>query len=519
MQNAKCKHPVVCSIGVKAAAAFTPLLRTWVLFAFSILHFALASASCAKAPPQPASAPRIDPAQQLRTEITAATALPGVRRASWGIAVQSLSTGERLFELNPRLLLVPASAAKLVAVATAVDAVGWDYRFVTTLRAAGPVSDGVLHGDLLVVGSGDPALGGRGGDEISTWVAGLTDAGIHRIDGRIVGVDDAFEEPRPGFGWSWDDLGYATGAIFGALNLGENRMPVVVTPGPTAGAPTSIGVDADTPPDAVVNRSVTGPAGSDQLLWPEMRPSDERLTIAGSIPVGTRPVELTVAVGNPTTRLVRALRMRLAAANVEVTGEAVDADDLDKPVDADGASVIYTYRSHPLSEIARAMLKNSINLYGEAVQRLNAAGPRPYTNDQALDGMRQRLVRWGVPADGVQLVDGSGLSRRDVLSADALLVVLARMHDPASTSPWMTALPVAGVDGTLAARMKGTPAENNLRAKTGTMSNVRALAGYVNGADGQPMAFAIIVDNFEGTAVQAQAAVDTIAVRLAEFGR
>ena len=178
--------------------------------------------------------------------------MPGVQRATWGIVVQSLATRERLFELNPRSLLVPASAAKLVAVATAVDAVGWDYRFETTLRATGPVSDGVLHGDLLVVGAGDPALGGRAGDDLSTWVTGLTSAGVHRVDGRIVGVDDAFEEPRPGFGWSWDDLGYATGAIFGALNLAENRMPVVVTPGTAAGAPTSVGVDADTPTDAVI---------------------------------------------------------------------------------------------------------------------------------------------------------------------------------------------------------------------------------------------------------------------------
>jgi D-alanyl-D-alanine carboxypeptidase/D-alanyl-D-alanine-endopeptidase (penicillin-binding protein 4) len=445
--------------------------------------------------------------------------MPGVQRATWGIVVQSLATRERLFELNPRSLLVPASAAKLVAVATAVDAVGWDYRFVTTLRATGPVSDGVLHGDLLVVGAGDPALGGRAGDELSTWVTGLTSAGVHRVDGRIVGVDDAFEEPRPGFGWSWDDLGYATGAIFGALNLAENRMPVVVTPGVAAGAPTSVGVDADTPTDAVINRSVTGAAGSDQLLWPEMRPGDEYLTIAGSIPVGASPAELSVAVGNPTTRVVRALKRRLVAAGVEVGGDAVDGDDLATAVNVEDAQVLYTYRSHPLSAIATAMLKDSINLYGEAVERLNAAGPRPFTNDQALEGMRRRLLAWGVPADGVQLVDGSGLSRRDVLSAETLLVVLERMYDPTLASPWMAALPVAGVDGTLAGRLKGTPAEGNVRAKTGTMSNVRALAGYVKGRDGVPMAFAIILDNFEGAPAQAVAAIDAIAVRLAAYAR
>ena len=154
-----------------------------------------------------------------------------------------------------------------------------------------------------------------------------------------------------------------------------------------------------------------------------------------------------------------------------------------------------------------------------AVERMNASGPLPHTNDQALDGMKQRLLSWGVPADGFQLVDGSGLSRRDVLAAETLLAILVRMYDPAGATPWMTGLPIAGIDGTLAARMKGTPGENNVRAKTGTMSNVRSLAGYVRTRDGETLAFAAMVNNFEGTGAQANAALDAIAVRLASFSR
>jgi D-alanyl-D-alanine carboxypeptidase/D-alanyl-D-alanine-endopeptidase (penicillin-binding protein 4) len=134
-----------------------------------------------------------------------------------------------------------------------------DYQFQTTLRALGPVSDGVLKGDLLIVGSGDPAIAGRAGDDLSTWVAALKTAGIRRIDGRIIGIDDAFEEPRPGFAWSWDDLGYATGALFGALNLAENRLTVTVAPGPTAGSPTTVSVAPEAQDVPLVNRSVTGP--------------------------------------------------------------------------------------------------------------------------------------------------------------------------------------------------------------------------------------------------------------------
>ena len=467
----------------------------------------------------------------------AAVTAPGVQRATWGIVVQSLARNERLFELNARLLMVPASVAKVVSVATAVDAVGWDYRFQTTLRAGGPVSDGVLQGDLLIVGSGDPAIAGRAGDDLSTWVAALKASGVRRVDGRIVGIDDAFEEPRPGFAWSWDDLGYPAGAIFGALNLAENRLTVTVTPGAAAGSPTTISVEPEAQDAPLVNRSVTGAAGSQPLLWPEIRPGETRLTIAGSIPAGARPATLAVAAGNPTVWFARVLRRRLIDAGIDVTGAAVDGDDIDVDVGAgvpvrqssqsdvgsrpipDAGAILYTYRSHPLSEIVQPLLKESINLYGEAVQRLNASGPLPRTNDQALDGMKQRLLMWGVPAEGFQLVDGSGLSRRDVLAPDTLLTILVRLYDESGLTPWMTGLPVAGRDGTLEARMKGTPAENNVRAKTGTMSNVRSLAGYVRTRDGEPLAFAIMVNNFEGTPAQALAAIDAIAVRLASFTR
>jgi D-alanyl-D-alanine carboxypeptidase/D-alanyl-D-alanine-endopeptidase (penicillin-binding protein 4) len=124
-----------------------------------------------------------------------------------------------------------------------------------------------------------------------------------------------------------------------------------------------------------------------------------------------------------------------------------------------------------------------------------------------------------VPRDAWQIIDGSGLSRRNALAAEVLVAVLRRMYDRSGMSPWMTGLPVAGRDGTLDGRMKGTPAADNVRAKTGTMSNIRTLAGYVRTRDGETLAFAILVDNFEGSGASATEAVDRIAVRLATFSR
>ena len=475
--------------------------------------------ACAKTAPLPPSAPPVDLLQQLRTDIGAAVQMPGVQRGAWGIVVHSLERDERLFELNPRALLVPASVSKLVSVATAAEAVGWHHRFETTLRATGPVADGTLRGDLLVVGSGDPSIGGRGGDDLTPFVDGLRALAIRRIDGRVIGDDDGIEEPRPQLAWAWDDLGYATGAIFGALNFGENRMLVTVSPAASEHGPTALAVEPHAAYRPLANRTVTGAPGSMPLVWPEQRPGEMFLTIAGSVPAGAMPVRLTVSTGNPTFWFASVLRNRLLEEGIDVSGEAFDVDDVMLPADRAAATILYTYNSPTLAEIAQPLLKDSINLYGEALLRLNVTPGSFPTNDAALAGLQMRLGSWGVPADGQQLVDGSGLSRRNVISPETLLTVLRRMSIAGAASPFVAGLPIAGTDGSLAGRMTGTAAQNNVRAKTGTMSNVRSLTGYVTTRDGEPLAFVIMVNNFEGPGTAALQAIDTIAVKLAEFSR
>ena len=463
--------------------------------------------------------PSLDPLQQLKQDITAATAEPGVQRAAWGIVVHSLDRNERVFEMNPRTLLVPASTAKLVSLASAVDAAGWDYRYETVVRASAPIVDGTIQGDLLIVGSGDPSIGGRAGEQLGAWIDALKAQGLRRIDGRVIGDDDAVDEPRPQLAWAWDDLGYTTGALFGALNLAENRMEITVNPGPALDYQPTFSMEPAAWSRPLRNRTVTGPAQSPLLLWPEQRPGEPFLTIAGSIPIGAPPARLQISVGNPTAWFAGVFRAALISGGIEVTGEAYDVDDVAQRPEWARADVLYTHRSATLAEIAQPMLKNSINLYGEAVLRLNAAKSVFPTNDAALEGLRVRMRAWGIPDDAWQIIDGSGLSRRNAIAPEALVAILQRMYDPSGTSPWMTALPVAGRDGSLAGRMAGTPAEGNVRAKTGTMSNIRTLAGYVRTRDGEHLAFAIMADNFEGSGAAATDAIDRIAVRLATFSR
>jgi serine-type D-Ala-D-Ala carboxypeptidase/endopeptidase (penicillin-binding protein 4) len=484
-------------------------------FAFCILNFS----ACAK-PRASAIVPLPpNPVRQLRTDIESAILAPGLYRATWGIAVHSLARNERLFELDPHALLVPASTMKLISLAAAAEAVGWDYTFETQVLATGPIVGGVLQGDLVIVGSGDPSVAGRPGDaDLSAWTAALRDRGISRIEGRIVGDDDAADEPRPGFIWSWDDLGYPYGALPGALNFAENVLEITVTPGALEGQPTTLTVPPDSQGPSVVNRSVTGPARSRQMLSPEWRPGERHLTIAGTIAADAKPTRLAVAAGNPTEWYARMVRARLIAAGIGVSGPAVDGDDAGG-FDRTSAAAIHTHRSPPLSGIAKPLLQESINVYAEAVLRLATGPSGPRSTDQALDAVRARLESWDIPREAIQIVDGSGLSRRDVIAPDALVAILRRMWDETGASPWMQAVAVAGRSGTLEARMKRTPAEGNLVGKTGSMSNVRTLAGYVRTADGEPLAFAIMVNNFEGPSSAATEAIDRVAVRLATFSR
>src|SRR6185369_322160 len=193
--------------------------------------------------------------ERLGQALLAETTGPNVRRAVWGVIVHSLDRDERLFELNPQTLLVPASTAKILSALSAADAVGWDYRFETNVYAAGPIVDGVLSGDLIVVGSGDPTPEGRAGDSLQTWVEALKATGLKRIEGRIIGDDDAIDEPRPGAAWSWEDLGYTSGALFGALNATENKMTLTIAPGPRDGQPATLSVEDFAQDRALLNRA------------------------------------------------------------------------------------------------------------------------------------------------------------------------------------------------------------------------------------------------------------------------
>ena len=321
--------------------------------------------------------------EQLQQELTAITMMPGVERAVWGVVVHSLDRGERLFELNPRTLLVPASTAKLLTVATAIDAAGWNYRFETTLQTSGRVVDGVLHGDLVVAGSGDPSIGGRGGDDFTAWIEALKMLGVGEIDGRIIGDDDFLEEPRPQFGWAWDDLA-TSGALYGALNFEENRMAVTVTAGLNAGEAATLGVEPVAAERPLLNRVLTGDRGSAQRVWAEQRPGEILLAHRDQlldIDAGLELLELRdlIPIAAAIERWSRS--GAIAGAVRSVTGRAGSPQRLTASgVSSDDGRLVAGRPAAASSSRCRPWLSSLMSLIGPPPSRLTPAAARPWSS-------------------------------------------------------------------------------------------------------------------------------------------
>lgn len=463
----------------------------------------------------------------LQNDLDTILAAPALGQSYWGVVAKSLATGDTLYALHANRLLMPASAMKIVTVAVAGEELGWNYTYETRLVAAGTIAGGVLSGDLVVIGSGDPSINGRGGLAarlFADWAEQIKAAGVRTIDGRIIGDGHAFDDEPLGFGWSWDDLAEGFAAPVGALQYNENTAQVTIRPGARTGASAT----ADLAPAGsgllVDSRARTTAAGSRAAVTIRRLPGSAQLLVRGSVPLDSAPLVRTVSVDHPARFFVAALRDALVAHGVAVHGPAVDADDLTEPPSTMGAVPLVSYRSPALSMLSATLMKESRNLYAETflktMGRPAAGDPGAATIEAGRARVDAALERWGVPTSELVQRDGSGLSRYDYVTADALVGILSHVaREETLRDPFNAALAIAGRDGTLAERMKGTPAEGNVRAKTGSMTNVRALAGYVTTADGEPVVFAIIANNFEARADQVTGAIDAMAVRLASFSR
>ncbi len=451
----------------------------------------------------------------LATELDAVLADPVVARALVGVRIESLRTGEVLFQRNSNKLVVPASNMKLLTMAVAAERLGWQHRFETKLEALGTIADGVLSGDLIVTGSGDPSIISPDGGHPALfleWADALKQAGIRRVNGLIIGDDNAFDDVGIGAGWAWDYLADDYAAPSGALSYNENVLSVRVTPGSAEGAPATIATAPFGHRFAIVNRTTTGPAGSSASVSADRMPGSRELVISGRVPAGGTGASVTTTIDNPTAFFVEALRLALADRGVVVGGGATDIDDVEAPGATGPRRLMASRESAPLSALGANFLKVSQNFYGEMF--LKTIGRTPERAGTAAAGrqvVRETLAGWGIPSDSFVMSDGSGLSRYDYVTADTIVTILKHVwNNEKLRGPFLAALPTSAYDGTLRTRMRETPLAGRVQAKTGTISNMRALSGFLTTDSGERIVFSIIVNHF--TAANAQ--IDAVAERL-----
>ena len=490
-----------------------------------VVSFALFAPACARAP-RPVTVPSTTAASgsvdALRRDLAAIFGQPAFNHSIWAVLVESTVSGQPLFELNSSKLVMPASNMKLLTLSAAAEMFGWDHTFETRLVSSAPLEAGTLRGDLIVIGGGDPSIGERGEPRgvLQSWAQQLWDAGVRAIDGRIVGDDDQFDDEGIVPGWSWDDIPYGFAAPVGALEYNEGSVDLVVRAGAAAGAPVSIEVRPGASGLTIENDLITSAEGGILSLTLRRLPGSQHLRVAGQVPARTPEFVRTASVDNPTEFFVSALRSALMARGISVAGGAVDIDQIVPHPDSAGARLLLSHRSPPLAELAGTMMKFSQNLYAESLLKALAAREGIGTTDLGRRMVREILRTWGVSGDSVVMADGSGLSRYNYVTPEVIVRILQHLHeDPAHAEAFVPTLPVAGQDGTLFRRMQGTAAENNVRAKTGTLANVRALSGYVTTKDAEVLVFSIIANNFNVSAAAIDEAADRALVRLAGFTR
>jgi serine-type D-Ala-D-Ala carboxypeptidase/endopeptidase (penicillin-binding protein 4) len=460
----------------------------------------LAVASCTHAPPNAAPKPNPRAEQALAADLNRIFDAPAMEHGLWGVEVKSLDSGRLLYARNPRTLMMPASNMKILTLAAAADTLGWDYRFTTTLETTAAIEDGALRGDLVVRGTGDPTINTRGkrADAVfDEWAAALMAAGITRIDGNIVGDATAFDDRVLGQGWSWDYLQDGYAAPVGALEFNENIAALSIRPGAKPGDPAGL----ELPPDtglSLLHHVTTGEPGSGTVIVIDRLPDRAWLDVRGTIAVDAAQASRDVAVASPTLYFTHALTLGLVARGIPVRGIPRELVRSAYEVPSVPMRVVVESKSAPLREIATVMMKVSQNLYAETL--LKAVGAAKDGLGTAENGRRAAaatLAAWGIGPAGFVQADGSGLSRYDYVTADTVVALLEKLYrDPKHHDAFLATLPIAGKDGTISTRFKGTRAEGNAAAKTGSISNVRALSGYVKTRDGETLAFSILANSF-----------------------
>jgi D-alanyl-D-alanine carboxypeptidase/D-alanyl-D-alanine-endopeptidase (penicillin-binding protein 4) len=473
-------------------------------------------------PLEPARSPR----SQLAWSIDSMIDAPQFRNAHFGVLIVDPVRGDTLYSRNAGKLFMPASNMKIITGSVALAQLGAEYRFRTTFVGDAPVTAGVLRGNLIIEGRGDPSLSdGMRRDttlppelrpNAMTAMKEIADSlvarGIKRIDGRLLRGRDIFPDSPWGYAWGYDQFEFPYSAGVDELFFNEGFTRVLVRAGSRPGdPPTATTSPARTfPAIRVFATTVARPVPGDSIrprLTIEHDTIGPGMMLGGTIAVGDS-ANLSITYRDQNAAYLAALREALQERGITVGGAALPAGSR--------ADTLFTVYSPPLREVLKRFEKPSQNQIGEillktlALERTDTG-----TAQRGRAVIRDQLIAWGVDSMGFVVRDGSGLSRHDYLTPETVVRVLARMRSDSAFQVFYDALPIMGVDGTIERRLRGTAAAGNIRAKTGSVDRARSISGYVTTADGTQLIFSLLSNNWTAPVRNVDEVHNAIALRLA----
>ncbi|AXA36014.1 MAG: D-alanyl-D-alanine carboxypeptidase/D-alanyl-D-alanine-endopeptidase [Candidatus Hydrogenedentota bacterium] len=448
--------------------------------------------------------------EALQKSLDALFDAPQWSNSYWGVQVLDLDTSEVLYERLATKNFTPASNLKLYTTAAALKLLGPEYRFETPIYANGPVRSRILYGDLVVVGCGDPSISGRYNPDQPTtailqqWVGSVKAAGIREIRGAVIGDDDCFDDQARAGSWQLDYYQEWYAAESSGLAINENCWDVTVRPGKKPGQRAvlepSLPSRYVTFKNEIITTAPTDKPDEDPPIE-IIRPLDSNVvTLRGFIPVNLPSYKMWGSVHNGTLWSTTLFVEALERAGIRVHGGAMDVDDLpnkERRLRRESWRLIHKHVSPPLKQIIAIVNKPSQNFYADQLLKVlgrHRSGVGSFAAGEK--AVKEFLQQAGIDATSLRMLDGSGLSRQNVVQPRMTVSLLAYMAWQPEFKAFYESLPIAGVDGTLKKRMRNTPAENNVHAKTGYIGRVRCLSGYATTRDQHRVAFSMMANQY-----------------------
>lgn len=463
--------------------------------------------------------------QELRRDMDGIFDDPSFSNAQWGVVIQSLETGEYLYKKNENKLFLPASNLKLFTSAAALEYLGTGFRFSTAMLLNGDIEKGVARGDIVLRGAGDPTFSKRFYPlnplgVLERWADTLEALGITKIAGNIVGDDSYFDNQPYGPGWAWDDESYYYCAQTSALSLNENCIDLTIFPAAHVGANALVSIFPNTTYVSIVNDVVTTRNDSTFSIDVHRDAGTNIVHVTGNIPVTSTFYTVSATIDNPALFTATVFRETLARRGIEVQGTVLTNSELKEKLPYARMRQLDAFLSEPLPAILEQLNQQSINVFAEVLLKTIAkerTGVGSFAKGAEM--VKKYLSQIGISPEHCNIVDGSGLSRLDLITPMQMSTLLRVMKRSDKWKAFYNSLAVAGKSGTLINRLKGTKAEGLVHAKTGYLNFARSLSGYINAADGEPLLFTMFTNNYTVPTSMADNAEELVMMYLANFKR